>query len=380
MATTIVTRQSFFSRIGNSIKGVFLGIILLVIGIILLFWNESNSVKTSQALREGASSVISVDSRSIVPENEGKLIHFSGLAKTPSILVDSEFGVSQPALKLKRTVEIFQWVENAESKTVEKVGGSTETTTTYTYKKEWHDEIIDSSEFKEQGHTNPTSKLFENQEYIAQNVSVDAFSIPETMISSLNDYQTLPSTEEDLVNLPYDMQQDIQLISGIIYYKTEDPANPQIGNTRVIFQVIPTQTLSVIAQQKGSTVADYSAKNGRTISFIQTGEATADQMFQGAIQNNKIMTWILRIIGILLLFIGFRSIFGLLPIIGAIIPPLGRLIGAGFTFVSLTLALITGLIIISIAWIFARPFIGIGLLISALLLFIFAVKIRGKKK
>lgn len=381
MATTVVTRQSFFSRIGNSIRGVFIGIVLIIAGAVLLFWNEGRAVKTSQSLKEGATSVVSISPDSVNPANEGRLVHFSGEARTPSILIDSQFGAGGPALKLKRTVEVYQWVQTAESKTVEKLGGSTETTTTYTYKKEWRDEIIDSSEFQEPlGHTNPTSKLFENEEWIAENVSVGAFNIPTDMIRSLSNYQALPVTDETTSTLPLDMQENIEIISGILYYRTEDPALPQIGDTRITFEIIPTQTLSIIASQKGSSLAPFSTSNGRTISFIQTGEATAEQMFEGAIEGNRMMTWILRLLGIILLFAGFRSVFGLLPILASVIPPVGKLLGAGMSFVSFILALVTGLVIISIAWIVARPIIGIGILIGAVVIFFLALLLKGKKK
>lgn len=381
MATTVVTKTSWFSRIGSSIRGVFIGIVLIIAGVILLFWNEGRAVKTSQSLKEGAASVISISPDSIDPASEGRLVHFTGEAKTPSVLIDSEFGAGGPALKLKRTVEVYQWVQSAESKTVEKLGGSTETTTTYTYKREWRDEIIDSSEFQESpGHTNPTSKLFENEEWLAENVSVGAFTIPEDMIRSLSGYQPLPVTDEMLSNLSYDIQENTEIISGILYYRTEDPANPQIGDTRISFEIIPTQTISVIAGQKGSSLAPFSTSKGRTISFIQTGEASADQMFEGAIEGNKVMTWVLRILGIILLFAGFRSVFGLLPILASVVPPVGRLLGAGMSFVSSILALVVGLIVISVAWIIARPIIGIGLLVGAIVIFTLAVKLKGKKK
>ena len=380
MATTVVTKTSWFSRIGNSIKGIFIGIVLIIAGSILLFWNEGRAVKTAQSLKEGASSVVSISNDSVKAENEGKLVHFSGDARTPSVLIDTEFGVGGPSLKLKKTVEVYQWVENAESKTVEKLGGATETTTVYGYKKDWRSELIDSSTFKEQlGHQNPTTKAFQNNEWIAQNVSVGAFTIPEDMVRSLSDYQPLPAQEEMLATLPYELQSNLEIVSGILYYKTNDPATPQIGDTRITYENIAPQKLSLIAQQKSSTLAPYATKNGRTISFIQTGEATAQQMFQGAIEGNKMMTWILRLLGIILLFAGFRSVLGLLPIIGAFVPFIGKLVGAGMSFLSGVLAIILGLIIISFAWILYRPVIGIGLLILALVLFIAVYKLRSKK-
>src|SRR3989344_2280935 len=116
MVTTVTTSTSWFSRLGSSVKNIFFGLLLVIGSIVLLFWNEGRAVKTDQSLKEGASSVVSVSSEKKDPANEGKLIHFSGLAKTPSVLTDVDFGVGGSALKLRRIVEVYQWEENANSK------------------------------------------------------------------------------------------------------------------------------------------------------------------------------------------------------------------------------------------------------------------------
>ncbi|MYL84378.1 hypothetical protein GTA51_14715 [Desulfovibrio aerotolerans] len=96
---TEVTTTSWFSRIGQSFVGVLIGLILLVIAVILLFWNEKNSVETAKALQEGLGVVHSISSAVIDPGNEGKLVQLSGLAATADILSDKEFGVALQALK-----------------------------------------------------------------------------------------------------------------------------------------------------------------------------------------------------------------------------------------------------------------------------------------
>ena len=135
MATTITTSTSWFSRLGSSVKNVFFGFLLITISVIVLFWNEGRAVKTDQSLKEGASLVVSINAETKDVSNDGKLVHFTGLARTPSVLTDIDFGVGGSALKLARVVEVYQWQEDSDSKTVEKLGGGTDTTTTYTYKK-----------------------------------------------------------------------------------------------------------------------------------------------------------------------------------------------------------------------------------------------------
>ena len=64
------------------------------------------------------------------------------------IFEDGTFGVSVNAIMLNRNVEVYQWVEEQKSEKVKKLGGSEETITTYTYKKEWKPNLIDSKQFK----------------------------------------------------------------------------------------------------------------------------------------------------------------------------------------------------------------------------------------
>ena len=58
MAVEETTTESWGSRLGGSIKGVFVGGVLFIAGIPLLFWNEGRSVKTTQALEEGAANCV----------------------------------------------------------------------------------------------------------------------------------------------------------------------------------------------------------------------------------------------------------------------------------------------------------------------------------
>lgn len=381
MTTTEVTTQSWFSRIGSSIKNVFIGILFVLGSIVFLFWNEGNAVKTEQSLKEGASAVVSVSSQTKDSANEGKLIHFSGMAQAPNMLLDSDFGISTPAIKLKRTVEVYQWKEDVKTTTKEKFGGGTETTKTYSYSKDWSDSTIDSSRFKEsETHTNPSAKVFENKEWIAAPVTIGAYEIPEKLLQTLSGYQTFTVTPDMLATLPYDVQEKIELMGNMIYFQTDDPTMPQVGNTRIRYEVIIPQEMSVIAKQSSSSVVPYVTSNGRTISIIQTGIHTADEMFKGALSGNKTMTWVFRILGTLIMYIGLRMTLGVTPVIAGFVPFIGRIVGVGMSIASGLMTAIGASITIAIAWIMYRPLLAIGLLTVAAGSVIFLLRASSSKK
>ncbi len=85
---TEVSNQSYFSRIGGSIKGILFGLFLLVVAVFLLFWNEGRAVKRQKTLEEGSNLVLSVSAVEVNPTTEGKLIHLAGMAESEELLTD----------------------------------------------------------------------------------------------------------------------------------------------------------------------------------------------------------------------------------------------------------------------------------------------------
>src|SRR3970040_2238404 len=155
---TEVTRKSWGSRLQESIKGVVFGFLLFVGAFPLLFWNEGRAVRRAMTLEEGAGVVVSCSADGVENANDRKLVHMTGEATTTETLSDSDFGVSVPAIKLERRVEMYQWKEGKHSETRTKVGGEEETVTTYTYDKAWSPDVINSSSFKKRaGHENPSA-------------------------------------------------------------------------------------------------------------------------------------------------------------------------------------------------------------------------------
>ena len=375
MTTVETTSTSWFSRLGDSFKNIFFGFLFIIGAIVLLFWNEGRAVKTEQNLKEGFSVVVSVSPDKKDFKNEGKLIHFFGMTKSPNLLTDGEFGISASALKMQRIVEVYQWKEESKSKTVQKLGGGTETTTTYTYSKDWSDKLIDSSNFKEaEIHQNPSIKLFSDEEWIANKVTVGEYTISEDLLSALSGYEsfTIPQEMFDAKNTTASSQ--LQLAGNMIYYQTSNITTPEIGNTRINYETIPPQDISVIYKQSGEMLVPYKTKNGSSISMIQLGRSTDEEMFKNAQESNKTMTWILRFVGALLLFIGFQMMLGVLPVVGSVIPFIGNIVGAGIGLVSFLLTIIISMVVIAIAWITYRPFIAIILFVIAIAGYVLLMK------
>jgi hypothetical protein len=63
-------------------------------------------------LNEGFDSIVSIQNpEKISNENNGKLIHLVGYLQVGEPLTEFDYGVSITAVKLKRRVQTYQWVE-----------------------------------------------------------------------------------------------------------------------------------------------------------------------------------------------------------------------------------------------------------------------------
>jgi hypothetical protein len=359
---TEVTHQSWFGRIGESIKGIVLGLVLFGVSFPLLWWNEGRAVERYRALKEGAAVVVSVPADTVDPQNDAKLVHLSGKAVTDGTVTDDTFGVSAEALKLRRQVQMYQWEEHKSSRRKKKLGGGTRTVTTYNYNKTWADHVINSQDFREPaGHENPGSMPYRSGEWQADEVTVGAFRLAPSLVDRIDAYQSL-SVEGSV--LPQSLRGKVKS-SGSGFYIGGDPGVPQVGDVRISFQITPPTDVSIVAAQTKGTLATYATKSGSSLEMLQLGTHTSDAMFERAHEQNRMLTWLLRLAGLIAMAVGLGLIFRPISVVADVIPFLGSLVGMGIGLAAFLVALCLSLVTIAIAWVAHRPLLGIGLLVGA---------------
>ena len=367
-----VTRRGFGSRGKDSIGGALFGVVLVLIGTVLLFWNEGRAVKRYKDLKEGAAAVVSIPSDQVDPAMEGKLVYLKGETETVAPLKDEAFGVTAQAVKLIRKAEMYQWVEVVRTETKNKIGGGTEEVKTYSYEKEWRNSPVDSSRFKVASeHQNPTEMPFRDASTTASPVAFGAFTLPDFLAAQIGGAQALPV--ESLETASEGVRTSAKLDRGFVYFGI-DPNSPVVGDLRVSFLSVPNGPASVIAQQSGSTFVSYRTKTGGSVDLLESGHVSAADMFQMAQDRNKLLTWAIRIGGFFLLGMAFSMILRPIAVLASILPFLGRLVGTGTTFVAFLLAGIVWGLTVSFAWIFYRPVLGVIILAGAVFLLILVVK------
>ena len=203
MAYQEVTTTGYGTRVGNSFKAIGSGFLLFIAGTALLWWNEGRAVKTEKMLDEAGSAYVEMENPNKKDASlEGELICGTAMATTEDSLTDAQFGIGAKAISLRRTVEYYQWVEHAESKSEDKLGGKQVTTTTYTYSKQWVSSPVQSSQFKDPAYQNKNMVLttIDEAEQYAENVSFGAYKLSESLIHSISSREGLDlAISEDLL-------------------------------------------------------------------------------------------------------------------------------------------------------------------------------------
>ena len=388
MAYQETSRQSYGSKVKGSFQGILWGIILIIAGTIVLWWNEGRAVKTSNALKDFQKNYVEMsDINTLDPALEGKAVHATGVAVTTDTLRDAAFGIVVNAFRLTRDVEYYQWTENSASEKKDKLGGSTETTTTYTYKQAWCDSPVNSDEFKDPDYKGKNSvwRVVDDAEQLAANASFGAYRLPQGIINGISgDEPVEPALSEAQQQALLAKVADstvVVTIRGNQVYIGADPDTPHIGDVRITFnQVTSPKTISLLQKVVNGTFENYIAKNGKSFSKVEMGTVSAVNMIEHQKSANKIILWLFRILGIILVVAGFRSLLGFISTVFAVVPFVQRIIGAGLGLVTTVVGLVWSLVVIALAWVANRPVLGIALLVIAVALIVWLVGRSRKKK
>lgn len=368
------TRQSWGSRLSQSLGGVLVGGALGIGAVVLLFWNEGRAVDRATTLALGANRVISVSADRVDPANDGELVHVSGVTTISGSLRDPLFGIDQPAIRLQRQVEMYQWVEERESKTREKLGGGTETVTTYRYEKKWSDRLQDSDDFQDaSAHRNPKSIPLEQAEWSADSVRLGAFRLNPAQVAELGPTQSLSLAG---LSWPGKVVDKPVIARGDHLFLGKTPDEPRVGDLRVRFEWVAPGDVSVVAAQQGDSFTALVTPSGE-LALLENARVDAQAMFATARHNNTMLTWLLRGVGLLLLFIGWKLVLNPMRTFAAVVPFFARIVDFGTGVVAIALTLVIGLSTIALAWMVARPLLSVALLAGTLALVFGLLRRRG---
>lgn len=343
---------------GNSIVG---GLIILILGIGLLWWNEGDNVKNIQSVNEGRKNYTDIESSKIEDKYDGKLVATHGKLSVSGTISDDEFSVTSESASLYRKVEMYQWTEDCDADD------------NCTYKKEWSEDLIDSSDFIKEGHTNPDVKLYESEKFLSEGAMIGAFTLPSKLIDKL-------STDKKIKSLNAEVATSHSMtLTDNNYYTNVKEGVPEVGNVRISFYENGAKDVSVLATQSGDTFKVYKTKKGKDLYRIFEDNYNGEDMLTMIAKQNKFMTWLWRIVGTLAIIIGVSSLFTPITSILGRIPILGSIVNGATGLVSFVLGLSISLIVIAIAWFRFRPLLSI-ILILIVIGFVIILNVNSNNK
>lgn len=356
-----VSTISIFGKIKNALVGTIFGLIVFIGAFILLWWNEGNSVRIAKMDGFVKKNVISINSAPINPAYNNKLVYTTGNAISNETLNDGLISVPS-AVGLFRNVQMYQWQEEARTSTHKNVGGSSTSTTTYSYTQQWLPNLVNSSAFKQAGHQNPASFPIEPTKIYAKNVSLGAFTLTSDIIEQIKANNTIN-------NLPANPNYNV--MQGY-YYLGQNPSIPQVGDCKIAYTYIPSGTqISVIGGQYNNYLVNYMTPEGKFLN-VTMGISSIDEIMKNLDTRNILVTMGFRLLGIIMIWIGLSLLLAPITILADILPILGNVVNAIKGLILGLISVLLGLITISLAWLAYRPIIAIPV-ITLLIYFIYSV-------
>ncbi|PTX97426.1 hypothetical protein DB346_20745 [Verrucomicrobia bacterium LW23] len=345
---------------------MFFGFILFGISFCVLGWNEYNSVITANSILEADSSAIEVSADKVEDGNNGKLVVVKGKAVPDEEVKDDVFGISISAIRLKRTVEMYQWVEEKSTKKEKELGGSEKTVTTYSYEKKWDEEYNDSSKFHSKdardNKANPERLSYSSTTTTVAGASLGEFELSPALRDSMRNFVPFNVGAEQLAAVPADVKHGLKVSEGG-FYKGRNPSTPAIGDVRIKFSVVPEGDVTVMAQQENGSFKPWHAGAGKDFEVLYPGLLSKAEVIKNLQSENNMMTWILRAIGFILMLVGLNMIVSPLTVLADVVPFFGGIVGFGTGIICFIIASGLSLLTIAIAWVAVRPMIGIPLLL-----------------
>jgi len=346
----------YFSRIANSFVGILVGIVLIVVSIAILYWNEGQVNLTNIA-----KTAVEISATDQSPDTalKGRLVAVSGKVETQGLLADEPYLRAGSYLAISRKVEMFSWIERTKTKSQKNMGGSETTETTYTYEKGWTAFPEKPSEFKHpQGHENPAPAL----KALTQAAQIAKIGVFELDMRKLD----LPAFEE------------VSLDGGKYAFRGNGSlGNPQLGDLRLSYGVLRSGIEgTVFGKLDQGWISSYTDKDGNKLYRLFAGDKKqALDTLQG---EHKMILWVMRLVGFILMWAALKLLFEPLSVILDVLPFLGSVSRMGTGFFTFIWALLISVVVIIISMIvhnLIALFIVLALIIGGI---IWAVSRRKK--
>lgn len=331
-----VTVISWWQRLFGAVIGLLFGTLLFLASFAVLFFNEGSTDFSRVA--QGA---VVVAPTAIAPTAQGKTVSITGnITATPAI-GDRLYLQPGAYVALVRTVEMYAWQETKDTDTQKNWGGSTTRTTRYHYTKAWTDSPKPSNTFKKPNHSNPPQP-FKNQLFKASMATIGRYHIaldPLTNIvnfpmSCTSDNRRYSPTDGTGISLPLNARVQLtpqtllatlppksQRVDNYIFQGTGTPQSPKIGDLRICYTALPTNTsATVFGQLQGDRIVPARYQDE---SFFRLAPGAREVAIADLRSEYQLWLWVFRLVGFATMWVGIVLLLNPISVVLSVIPFLG---------------------------------------------------------
>jgi hypothetical protein len=307
-------------------------------GAMFLWYGEAWAAADALRAREGRKAVVRAEFARVSKENEGKLVHVAGTAEVTESLSDPDFLITEPAIKLRRIVEMYQWAE------FKNVNRRNEKDPAFRYSGQWDRDIVYSTGFQSPDSPhNPNFFPWPTREWINPTLTFGAYRLDPAQVNMFSP-QRRSFKAAEFEALPAELKDHAELKMGELYYRVEEwwpdaPADkvnpdfepgrrggpPSIGDLRVRFEIVRPGPITVVAQQRGNSFGPFPTPEGE-IEAAKLGLHEPDEMFKGRFSSpvgNRIGSAMCMLVGWLIVLVAgaitFFTFGGIRPVMSVLL-------------------------------------------------------------
>jgi hypothetical protein len=200
--------------------------------------------------------------------------------------------------------------------------------------------------------------------WAADSINLGAFTLSAAVTGKMNWFQSLDRTSLSEETIPQETTQGmtVSTLTHGYYIGRYGQSSPQVGDVEVTYSSVPEQIVSLVAAQTGTAFGSFTTSSGRTLLLVEAGTVSAAEMFVHANEQVTEITWIIRLVGFLILWAALHNLAAPLATFANILPILGSLVEGVTCLLSGLVAVVISSVTVAVAWLFYRPLISIALL------------------
>ena len=362
---------------------------------------------TCHRLKEELIECADLDPYTLSTQFNGHLVYLKSTTSCDESLKDNQFPAvgTFNAVKLLRTVEMYQWQEERHER---------DHHVHYDYKEVWGETFIDSNGFNEQHRKNNSKDFFvRSEKFFAKDVHIGCYMLSEELKEIAKNKTVIVPTEEmtrsAIDKIHQDMKElgrEFKIQDGYIFV-CKDQIGTHNGDLRIKFFEVKCGPTTIVGQLEGTSFIKHQIESAlreqqqtgssdgvwdenrgfcenccgmlcklaskltapisEILWIFEKDIATKEDVFDEVTREHKSKRNLYRVVGWVLSWLGIWIFFGPIVYLLSIFPLIGGLLSTLASWAALLFGLIVGtvlsVLVICIAWLFYRPLISLGLIL-----------------